>query len=344
MSKDNLTATVIGDGYDLMARSNVCICALARDCAPALANNLAFLDSLCARFNRAHVIIVENDSKDDTKAVLRAWGSDRAHVKLLLEDFGTKRVPDAQSTTFNPNYSRHRIENLTFHRNRYLEQAATLPGLEYLIVIDIDLHRIEMDGVAHAFGQRIPWDAQFANGRFSDLWRPDLRDFYRDTYALWELGDSETQTEHKIENYWKLLQPLTRGIPLIAVQSAFGGLGVYRWDAVRSHRYGVELNRGDRTVEVICEHAVLHRRMIDAGHHRLFINPSMVVYFNKLRSPIALRAERYALVLRERGIARTLQRLAGKVVGRVVRMFANKGTVQITTTGQHRAADPTRFP
>lgn len=328
MSKDNITARVVAAGYDRMACSSVCICATARDCAPALSNNLPLLDRLCARFKSAHVIIVENDSKDDSKAVLRAWAADRSHIKLLLDDFGTKRVPDAHSTTYNPNYSRHRIENLAVHRNRYLDQAATLPGFEYLMVVDIDLHRIEIDGIAHAFGQRIPWDAQFANGRLSDPWRPELRDFYRDTYALWELGDSDTQTEHKIEDYWRTLQPLARGIPLIAVQSAFGGLGVYRWDAIRGHRYGVEHNTGDGGVEVICEHTFLHRRMIESGHHRLFINPSMVVYFNKPRSPMALRAQRFALVLRERGIARTVQKLAGKVVSRVVR-FAKTSPLRL---------------
>jgi hypothetical protein len=109
-------------------------------------------------------------------------------------------------------------------------------------------------------------------------------------------------------------------MPLIAVQSAFGGLGVYRWDALRGHRYGVEPNNGDCGVEVICEHTFIHRRMIDAGRHRLFINPSMVVYFNKPRSPMALRAERFALMLRrQRGIAETLQKLASSAVFRVVR-------------------------
>ena len=99
MSKDSITARVVAVGYDRIARSSVCICALARDCAPALANNLPLLGRLCARFNSAHVIIVESDSKDDSKAVLRAWAGDRSPIKLSLDDFGTKRVPDAQSTT-----------------------------------------------------------------------------------------------------------------------------------------------------------------------------------------------------------------------------------------------------
>jgi hypothetical protein len=330
--KKDITDKVVAAGYDRMARSSVCICALARDCAPALANNLPLLDRLCARFDKAQVIIVENDSKDESKAVLRAWAGARSHIKLLLDDFGTKRVPDTESTTYNPSYSRFRVENLAFHRNRCLDLAASLPGLEYLIVVDIDLQRIDIDGIAHAFGQTVPWDAQFANGRYSDPWRPQLRDFYFDTYALWELGDSETQTERKIACYQQTLQPLRKGMPLLAVQSAFGGLGIYRWDAIRGHRYGVEQNRSDGRVEVICEHAFIHRRMIDAGHNRLFINPSMLVYYNEPRSAMALRAERLLFVLRQRGIAGTLQKLASKLLSRVPKVSGGETNDLFATT------------
>jgi hypothetical protein len=301
-----------------MARSSACICALARDCGPALSNNLPFLDRLCARFNSAHVIIVENDSKDNSKEVLRAWAGERSHIRLFLGDFGTETVPDAKSTPYNPSYSRFRIEKLAFHRNRYLDHAATLPAFEHLIVVDLDLYLIELDGIAQAFGQTIPWDAQFANGRISNPWRPELGDFYWDTYALLELGDSDPQTEDKLAGYWQMLQPLSRGMPLFAVQSAFGGLGIYRWDAVRGHQYGVEINNGDRRVEVMSEHCFIHRRMIEAGHNRLFINPSMVVYYNKPRSPIALRAERFAYELRQQGIAGTVRKLANRALARVM--------------------------
>ena len=115
-----------------------------------------------------------------------------------------------------------------------------------------------------------------------------------------------------------MLQPLAKKMPLFAVQSAFGGVGIYRWDAVRGREYGVEENRGDGRVEVISEHSFLHRRMIEAGRNRLFINPSMVVYYNRPRPPIVLRAERFAYVLRNRGIAGTVQKLASKAMSRVV--------------------------
>ena len=89
MSNDDMTAPIVAAGYQRMASSSVCICALARDCAPALSNNLSWLDTLCTRFNSANVVIVENDSKDDSKEMLRMWAAERPHIKLLLDDFGT---------------------------------------------------------------------------------------------------------------------------------------------------------------------------------------------------------------------------------------------------------------
>jgi len=312
VAKDDVISRFIDTGYERMAASSACICALARDCAPALLKNLPVLDNLGARFKTANVVVVENDSKDGTKDVLRAWAAGRPHITLFLEDFNTQTVPHALSTTANPSFSRLRIEKLAGYRNRYLEYARTLQTLDYVIVLDLDLHRVPIEGIAHAFGQGIPWDAQFANGRISDPCRPQLGDFYWDVYAFWELGDSTPQTEAKMARYWESLQPLQKGMPLIAVQSAFGGLGIYRWDALRQHRYGVEDN-ADSSVEVIVEHTYLHRRMIEAGHVRLFINPSMVVYYNKPRSPIALRAERLADIVRRHGIAGAAAKIASRL-------------------------------
>jgi hypothetical protein len=236
---------------------------------------------------------------------------------VFSDDFGTVTIPDATSISVNPSFSRYRIERLASYRNRYLDHVATLTNLHYVIVVDLDLYRIDLDGIAHAFGQTIPWDAQFANGRISDASRPELGNFYWDTYAIWELGDSSPQTETKISMYWEMLRPLTKGMPLFAVQSAFGGLGIYRWDALRGQKYGVEENQDSR-VEVVVEHTYLHRRMIAAGYERLFINPSMVVYYNRPRPPIALRAERLASVLRRHGIVGTARKIASRMLSQPV--------------------------
>ena len=149
---------VVAAGYRRMAVSTVCVAALARDCAPALRANLPFVDALCGRFKRANVVVVENDSKDATKDVLRSWAAERPHITLILEDYGTVTVPSVTSGPVIPWFSRFRIEKLAAYRNRYLDHAAAIPGLDYLIAIDLDLYAFDLDGIAHAFGQSVPCD------------------------------------------------------------------------------------------------------------------------------------------------------------------------------------------
>ena len=301
-------------GYRRMAQSTVVICALARDCAPALSRNLPWLDALSSHFKRADTVIFENDSKDGSKSLLAAWASGRRRTTIFLEDFGTDTTPARNATNFHPSYSRSRIQKMARYRNKYLEFASRLDGVEYLIVIDLDVHYIDTDGIAHAFGQNIPWDAQFANGRIMDAWRQNLGEFYWDTYAMWEVGDTSPQTEAKLSAYWEMLQPLSKGMPLFAVQSAFGGMGLYRWKAIAGHRYGVENNHNDPNIEVICEHAYLHRQMIAAGYFRLFINPSMIVYYDKgPRSRTSLWAERLSHAVRQDGVIGFARKLVRKM-------------------------------
>ena len=58
-----------------MRRTSVCICALVRDCAPALERNLPWLDTLCTQFRSAQVVIFENDSRDGSKEMLTSWAA-----------------------------------------------------------------------------------------------------------------------------------------------------------------------------------------------------------------------------------------------------------------------------
>jgi hypothetical protein len=62
---------------------------------------------------------------------------------------------------------------------------------------------------------------------------------------------------------------LKRGEPLIPMESCFGGLGIYRMDALLSSMYV----GGD------CEHVPLHRGLKAAGYSRIFLNPSQIVLY-----------------------------------------------------------------
>jgi hypothetical protein len=278
-----------------------------------LKRNLPWLDTVRTQFKSAQVAIFENDSEDGSKEILASWAAGKSGVNVFLENFGTRTVPATVPSGANPSYSRSRIEKMANYRNQYLDFASTLNDLDYLLVIDLDLDRMELEGIAHAFGQDIPWDAQFANGRITDPWRPELGDFYWDAYALWEVGDTSPQTEPKMAAYGEMLKPLIKGMPLFAVQSAFGGMGLYRWEALKGLRYGVESNQDER-VEVVVEHTYLHRQMIAAGHSRLFINPSMIVYYDSgPRSRVAFTLERLFNSLQRDGFIETAKKLLRKL-------------------------------
>jgi hypothetical protein len=59
--------------------------------------------------------------------------------------------------------------------------------------------------------------------------------------------------------------------PLIEVESAFGGLAIYRREALMKGSYaGLNLQG-----EEICEHTVLHKTLVKENH-KIFINPKLI--------------------------------------------------------------------
>jgi hypothetical protein len=56
---------------------------------------------------------------------------------------------------------------------------------------------------------------------------------------------------------------------MVPVYSCFGGLGVYRIEAMLTCEYG----------DSDCEHVCLHRDMRTAGLDRQYLNPSQIAFF-----------------------------------------------------------------
>ena len=55
------------------------------------------------------------------------------------------------------------------------------------------------------------------------------------------------------------------------VTCCFGGLGIYRMEAFREGRYSPS----------DCEHVTFHKSLIEAGHGRLFLNPSQILIYGR---------------------------------------------------------------
>lgn len=252
----------VARGRERMAQSCAVICSLARDAAEELRGLETRLEALAASFREHRLIFVENDSRDDTVTKLRAWQRRDPRLELHSERLGAPRWPHKMSP--------ERAEAMAGYRNRYLDRALEgAADADLLIVVDADLADFCLDGVAHTIGQDIgqqSWDAVGSYGvQFRSVDGGQLRPDLFDTWALRDLGHPASEPHAALMG-----RRYQRGSALVPVLSCFGGLAVYRMEAIRS---------GARYGGPDCEHATFHRRLADAGFGRIFLNPSQMTLY-----------------------------------------------------------------
>ena len=105
---------------------------------------------------------------------------------------------------------------------------------------------------------------------------------YHDAYALIEFGKLKlVQTEQSIKLNRSLYSFLKKGMPLFHVDSAYGGLAIYKWKSMKDIYYSYVLNNDGR-VQCKNEHVGFHKAMIEKGYNKIFINPSMQVKYRSI--------------------------------------------------------------
>lgn len=268
------------DGKEIMKHSIISICSIVRDCEKNLNKNIPRIEHLRSFFKDSEVIIFENDSKDDTLEILKNWEKVSPGVKILSESFEVPSIPTQENGRANPYFSIPRIEKMVVYRNKYLEYLNNNAiKRDFVIVIDLDISNFSVDGLIHSFGTSIEWDCISANGisRASNLKKQ-----YHDSYALIEDGKvDEIQTENSIQNNRTHYSYLKPGMPLVPVDSAYGGLALYKWESIRNSYYCCLENENSR-VQCKSEHVGLHYMMKRNGHTKIYINPSLIVIYRAI--------------------------------------------------------------
>jgi hypothetical protein len=255
----------------------------ARDCAGALPAVLANVDAVSALYTDTASVFVENDSRDATKAVLDGWGKGKnAHIIDLngLAAIEPRRTP-----------------RLAFARHQYVERVKRdFPDYSDLVVFDCDdvnTRKLDLDAVARAidFLESDPAHAAvFCNqiGIYYDMWafrHPDMcpGDVWEEVldYATtFNVPDQEAFDQ----TFAKRIFSLPRDTEPLEVDSAFGGLGIYkigailgnRRDFVGSKRKEVRTNVGVRKMGwQLCEHVAFHTGLREQGG-RLFVLPYLI--------------------------------------------------------------------
>lgn len=176
-------------------------------------------------FNRVNIVLVESDSSDRTVPL---------GLKLLTE----KKISFFE--TMGNLAERHpgRSDRIAVARNRGLSVAKQEFFCDYYIFADLDglNNSVSLEGILSCF-KYTGWSAMLANqyGRYYDIWA--LR------HPVWCPGDC-WQDYHKLKlalgerlARWVAVGSKQIHIPStcrpIEVESAFGGFGIYRAEAVR---------------------------------------------------------------------------------------------------------------
>jgi hypothetical protein len=212
-----------------------------------------------AGFQEVKFLVIESDSSDKSLEVLEK-------TSLINPDFKYVSLGDLESKI--PN----RTERLAYVRNTYLEiieNDQSFEDFEIIAIADFNNlnNKLERGAVEGLFNDNY-WSVRTANqsGPYYDIWA--LR------HPIWSPNDCWENLQF-LREYKKFPElalyaavnsrmiKIPKNANPIAVQSAFGGLGVYKRSVIIGKRYkGIDVNSG----KMICEHVPFHEAIIQEGH------------------------------------------------------------------------------
>lgn len=264
-----------------MINKNIIIAALARDCEDSLRINIPVIEKLRTQISWSQVVVVENDSIDGTKDLLNDWKINSKNVTIISNDYGTKTIPDKSDLIINPMTSYQRIDKMVFYRNLYLDYIKEIDHpIDLVIIIDIDVLEISLAGlmdVINSFDDKT--GAVFANG-ISVMKTPlGLSEIYYDIFAVWEypISNDFSYSKDSLARTFKSINKNVKKSSLYSVISAFGGVGVYNYQAIKNLRYKTVLNSLNQQ-EAICEHIPFHQEIIKQGFKNYISRDFKVIY------------------------------------------------------------------
>lgn len=263
---------------------SIIICSIVRNAEKGLKNNIPIIDKFLSLFKKYKIIIYENDSVDNTKVILEKWSnyhnSDKFHLISENRDARNTIPSKKEVKIVNPYFSKKRISKMVELRNRYLDYIYENNwSADFLMIVDLDVARLNLDGIVNVLNSHKQWDAVCANGYSLS---PTFRFRYHDTYALTEWGDENNpQTEEKILKLSSKYGQLKINDAWIRIYSGFGGLSIYNFDAIKGIRYKL-IENNDERVEVKCEHYSIYHQMIQKGYNRFFIVPALRLKYQSI--------------------------------------------------------------
>lgn len=256
----------------MLSNKKILVVGVIRNGESTLLPEILRLNNAFVDFLEIHWLIIESDSEDNTVEKLSELSKTVKNFKYKSAGRLTELMP-------------FRTERIAFCRNMYLDEIRNNPfysDCEFIAVADLDgvNNLLTSDGIRSCF-EKNTWDVCTANqlGNYYDIWA--LR------HPIWSPGDCWEQFRY-LNQFAKSSQDsatllyatvhskmivVPQDAEWIEVESAFGGLAIYRRETLldANYRY-IGLNKDG--IEVV-DHASLHSGIIQNGY-RIFINPRLI--------------------------------------------------------------------
>lgn len=280
-SKNGIYEYAVQQGVKLCKDKTILFCGIARNVGECLERNILCLHQCGSLFKDYQIFIYENDSEDQTVEILKLNESD--HFKYLSEhrdDQNYRKDLDNGVDTWHSN----RCKILAECRNKYLEYFKN-SNYDYICVLDLDLKGSwSLDGFKHAFFILNSDDSLgcvSAYGVLSDstgnlLLEDNPKEQYimYDSFAYrpkdWKGSIHLIRTPVFNRNYFE------RGDEPVEVESNFGGMAIYKRDAIINCSYG---SKEWKEGHVDPDHVVLNRQMKE-NNWKIVLDPSFIVSYS----------------------------------------------------------------
>jgi len=211
----------------------VLICGIGKDVEVAVPNTIASIEAIGSQFADYQVIIYENNSKDQTKSLFQKWAAKNPKVIFMSETVSKEQLKKESCMQI-----RNRTETIARARNIVLDKAMRpqFDDFKYVIIADLDFVHYPWD-VANIVDTILhpehEWDAVFANGSYDEFALRTLE------FPIGQelVGDYYWSHHEQLRNKLSALDYFRQSQPWIKVYSAFGGLGIYKREAMRGCKY-----------------------------------------------------------------------------------------------------------
>jgi len=282
--------------------SKILLAGPVRNVAHTIQNEVETLVASLGSFKEIYCFVVESDSSDDT-------------LKKLEELQGVIRNFSFISAGNLSEKFRRRTDRIAFCRNLIIDAVASNPefaDIDYIAMADLDGMNglVTPEKVADCWNADEDWDVITANqqGPYYDIWA--LRhptwcpvDCWQHKKTLEDLIGDRPAENLAITARQVTLSPR---LGLIEVDSAFGGLAIYKREAFLAGRYA-----GTDTIAGfdVADHVPFHEELRTKGY-KIYINSALV---NCAQYPIS---ELPTMPLKPRGVFKVMQKLGNSVFGK----------------------------